>query len=248
MKVFGRTGWLLVLVYFGALTAISGFVASWFLFSQEVLYYEVFFEVVVSTAILYALSKVYGALRDKSSTSKWWIRGVKILAIVFGLMGAGYLSIGLVLFLSLDMFGEQPDIGNLDSEMQHFIVQQSFQLAILFVISSIIAFLATAGLSRHHKVGWYAAVSLVLFQIVAITGLLDKERAIHFVLPQQISSHLTSGEINQIETIFVPVLMNGVFALIVANIVIVTFLTLPKILTIFNMPPDILSARISKGH
>jgi hypothetical protein len=36
--------------------------------------------------------------------------------------------------------------------------------------------------------------------------------------------------------------------MLIANIIVVTFLTLPRILTIFNMPTDILSARISKGH
>jgi len=37
----GWTGWLLVLVYFGALTAISDYIAHWFLFSEELLFYEV---------------------------------------------------------------------------------------------------------------------------------------------------------------------------------------------------------------
>src|SRR5215212_10977609 len=86
----GWTGWLLVLVYFGALTAISDYIAEWFLFSQELLFYEVFITVIVSTAVLYALARVYTALRDKNSTSKWWGRGLKILSVLFAIMGFVY--------------------------------------------------------------------------------------------------------------------------------------------------------------
>ena len=110
-----------------------------------------------------------------------------------------------------------------------------------------IAFIATAGLSLHRKFGWYAAVSLVLIQIVAITGLLDKERVTHFILLPEITEQLTLEEIQQIETVFVPIIINSVFAMLVANIVTVTFLTLPRILTIFNMRPDILSSRIGRS-
>ena len=83
----GWTGWLLVLVYFGALTAISDYIAHWFLFSEELLFYEVFITVIISTFVLYILSRVYSALRNKNSTSKWWDRGLKILSIIFGLIG-----------------------------------------------------------------------------------------------------------------------------------------------------------------
>ncbi|MGI0005366.1 MAG: hypothetical protein ACREAI_03050, partial [Nitrososphaera sp.] len=89
---------------------------------------------------------------------------------------------------------------------------------------------------------------LVLIQILAITGLLNKERATQFVLPPEIVNQLTAVELHQVETDLVPLLMDGVFAMLVANIVIVTFLTLPQILVIFKMPPDILSARIGKDH
>src|SRR5215210_6118634 len=78
----GWTGWLLVLVYFGALTAISDYIAQWFLFSQELLFYEVFITVIVSTAVTYVLAQVHSALRDKNSTSKWWGRGLKVLSII----------------------------------------------------------------------------------------------------------------------------------------------------------------------
>src|SRR3712207_338916 len=89
----GWTGWLLVLVYLGALTAISDYIANWFLFSEELLFYEVFITVIVSTAVLYILTRVYSALRVKNSTSKWWGRGLKMLSIIFGLIGFVYLSI-----------------------------------------------------------------------------------------------------------------------------------------------------------
>jgi hypothetical protein len=42
--------------------------------------------------------------------------------------------------------------------------------------------------------------------------------------------------------------MDGVFAMLVSNIVIVTFLTLPTILAIFNVPPDILASMIGKSY
>src|SRR5215210_4761298 len=63
----GWTGWLLVLVYFGALTAISDYIAHWFLFSEELLFYEVFVTVIIFTVILYVLAQVHSALGDKNS-------------------------------------------------------------------------------------------------------------------------------------------------------------------------------------
>src|SRR3712207_4426314 len=100
----GWTGWLLVLVYLGALTAISDYIANWFLFSEELLFYEVFITVIVSTAVLYILARVYSALRVKNSTSKWWGRGLKMLSIIFGFIGFVYLSIGLISYFSIDDF------------------------------------------------------------------------------------------------------------------------------------------------
>ena len=243
----GWTGWLLVLVYFGALTAISDYIAHWFLFSEELLFYEVFITVIISTFVLYILSRVYSALRDKNSTSKWWDRGLKILSIIFGLIGFVYLGIGLISYLSIDDFRTDPELRNLDSELQSSFIENSYFFGILLTISGVIAFVATAGISIRRKFGWYAALSLVLVQIVAITGLLDKERVTHFILLPEITEQLTLEEIQQIETVFVPIIINSVFAMLVANIVIVTFLTLPRILTIFNMRPDILSSRIGRS-
>ena len=243
----GWTGWLLVLVYFGALTAISDYIAHWFLFSEELLFYEVFITVIISTVVLYVLAQVYSVLRDKNSTSKWWGRGLKILSIIFGVTGFVYLSIGLILYLSIDDFRSDPDLKNLDSELKNSIIENSYLFGTLLMVSGIIAFIATVGLSIRRKFGWYAAVSLVLIQIVAITGLLEKERVTHFILLPEIAKQMTLEQIQEIETVFVPVVINSVFAMLVANIVTVTFLTLPTVLTIFNMRPDIFSSRIGRS-
>src|SRR5918993_696244 len=243
----GWTGWLLVLVYFGALTAISDYIAHWFLFSEELLFYEVFITVIISTVVLYVLAQVHSTLRDKNSTSKWWSRGLKILSIIFGVIGFVYLSIGLIQYFSIDDFRSDPDLKNLDPGLQNSIIQNSYLFGTLLTVSGVIAFVATAGLSFRRKFGWYAAVSLVLIQIVAITGLLDKERVTHFILLPEITKQLTLEQIQEIETVFVPIIINSVFAMLVANIVTVTFLTLPTVLTIFNMRPDILSSRIGKS-
>jgi hypothetical protein len=243
----GWTGWLLVLVYFGALTAISDYIAHWFLFSEELLFYEVFVTVIVSTVVLYILTRVYGALRDKNSTSKWWGRGLKILSVLFGVIGFIYLSGGLISYFSIYDFRSDPDLRNIDSELQNSIIEQSYFFGILLTASGVIAFVATAGLLIRRKFGWYAAISLVLIQIVAITGLLDKERVTHFILFPEITEQLTLEEIQQIERDFIPIIINSVFVMLVANIVTVTFLTLPRILTIFNMRPDIFSSRIGRS-
>ena len=243
----GWTGWLLVLVYIGALTAISHYIAHWFIFSQELSFYEVFFTVTISTFVLYVLDQVYGALRNKSSSSKWWNRSLKILSIVFAVIGFVYLSIGLILSFSVNDYSSDPEFNNLSFESQKFIIQNSYLFGSLLTISGVIAFVATAGLSFRRKIGWYAAVTLVLIQIVAITGLLDEERTTHFILSAEITRQLTSEEIHQIETVFVPIIINSVFAMLVANLVTVTFLTLPRVLTIFNMPPDILSSRLGRS-
>jgi hypothetical protein len=242
----GWTGWLLVLVYFGALTAISEYIAQWLLFFQELLFYEVFITVIVSTVVLYALARVHTVLRDKNSTSKWWSRGLKLLSILFAIMGFVYISIGLVQYFSIDDFRSDPELKNLDFELRNSIIQNSYRFGTLLTVSGVIAFVATAGISTQRKFGWYAAVSLVLVQIVAITGLLEEERVTDFILLPEITKQLTFEEIQQIETVFVPLFVNTVFAMLVSNIIIVTFLTLPRVLTIFNMRADLVSSRIGK--
>jgi hypothetical protein len=59
----------------------------------------------------------YIALSDKKSTSKWWGRGLKILSIIFGVIGFVYMSIGLIQYFSIDDFRSDPDLRNLDSEL-----------------------------------------------------------------------------------------------------------------------------------
>jgi hypothetical protein len=102
-------------------------------------------------------------------------------------------------------------------------------------------------LSIRRKFGWYAAVSLVLIQIVAVTGLLDKERVTHFILLPELTEQMTLEQMQEIETAFIPLITNSVFAMLVANIVTVTFLTLPSVLSIFNIRPDILSSRLGRS-
>jgi hypothetical protein len=91
----GWIGWLLVLVYFGAQTAISDYIAHWFLFSEELLFCEVFVTVILSTVILYVLAQVHSTLGDKNSTSKWWSKGLKSLSMVFGVIRFVYWVLGL---------------------------------------------------------------------------------------------------------------------------------------------------------
>jgi uncharacterized protein DUF4149 len=247
-KSFGWTGWLLVVVYLGALTAISGFIAKWLFFSNEFSYYQVFFEVVVSAGVLYVLTQVYKTLRNKDSESKWWNRGLKLLAVIFGFMGLCTFVVGYGLYSSLEESERDPVFDSLDSETQKYIVQGTYTFGTLFIVSSALAFTAMVGLPLHRRFGWYAAVTLILIQIVAVTGLLDKERATYFVMPPIIAREFDETQVHQAEMVFVPLVMNGVFIMLIANIVIVTFLTLPRVLASFNMPTDILSARLGKGH
>ena len=249
VRRFGWTGWLLVLVYFGALTAISRYITRWFLFSEELSFYEMFIEVIISTIILYILAQVYVTLRNKNSTSRWWARALKMLSVIFGVIGFIYLSIGTVQYFSIGEYRrDDPDFNKLDITLQNSIIQRSSFFAVLLSASGMIAFVATFGLPLRRKFGWYAAVSLILIQIIALTGFLDEGRTRQFVFPTEIIRQLSADEIHEIETVFIPFVTNSVFAMLIANIIVVTFLTLPRILTIFNMPTDILSARISKGH
>jgi hypothetical protein len=207
-----------------------------------------FIEVIISTLILYILAQVYVTLRNKESTSRWWIRALKMLSVIFGVIGFIYVSIGIIQYFSIGEYRDDPDFNKLDIRLQNSIIQRSSFFAVLLSASGIIAFVATFGLPLRRKFGWYAAVSLILIQIIALTGFLDEERTTQFVFPPEIVRQLSTDEIHQIETVFIPLVTNSVFTMLIANIIVVTFLTLPRVLTIFNMPTDILSARISKGH
>jgi len=244
---FGLTGWLLVLVYFGALTAISGYISHWFLLNAEISFFEVFVEVIISTLVLFLLSRIYSALRQRGN-SIWWSRGLKILAVIFCLIGLTYLGLGLALLFSLDEYKTDPNFAQYGQDLQQTVIRFSYFYGILLTASSVIAFVATVGVSIRRKFGWYVSIALVIVQIVSVTGLLDRERATHFILPPEIANKLTPEEIAAIEEQLVPVVMNTIFAILIANIVIVTFLILPQILAIFKMPPNILSSRIGKVH
>src|SRR6185503_18647362 len=100
-KILSSTGWLLVVVYLGALTAISGYIARWIFSAKELAYYQIFFEVVISAGVLYVLTQIYRTLSSKDSESKWWGRGLKILAVIFGLMAFITFILGYGLFSSL---------------------------------------------------------------------------------------------------------------------------------------------------
>jgi hypothetical protein len=173
-------------------------------------------------------------------------QGLEVIVYSFRSYQICLLGIGLIQYFSIEDFRSDPDIKTVDSKLQNSIIQYSYRFGTLLTISDTISFVATAGLSFRRKFGWYAAVSLVLIQIVAITGLLEEERVTDFILLPEITKHLTIEEIQQIETAFVPIIVNSVFVMLVANILTVTFLTLPRILTIFNMRDDIVSSRIGK--
>ena len=246
-RIFGKTGWLLVVVYLGALTAISSFIAKSLFTSNDFGYFLVFFEVVISAGILFVLAKIHKSLRDKDSNSKWWNRGLRILAVIFGFMGFSTFIVGYGLYSSLEEAQSDPGFQNLDPEIRQYIVQGTYTFGTLFIASSALAFAATIGLPLRRKFGWYGAVSLILIQIIAVTGLLDKDRATFFVLPPIIAKEFDEAQLQQAEMVFVPLVMNGVFAMLVANITIVTFLTLPRVLAAFDMPTDVLSTRLAKG-
>jgi hypothetical protein len=88
------TGWLLVLVYFGGLTAISTFVVHK-IGIEELLFYEVFLKVLLFTAIVYILTSVHNSLENKNWTERRSNIIIKTLAVVFAIIGAGYMFLGL---------------------------------------------------------------------------------------------------------------------------------------------------------
>jgi hypothetical protein len=247
-RTLSWTGWLLVLVYFGGLTAISTFVLHKLLGIEELLFYEVFFEALLFSAIVYVLASFYKNLENKEWTQKRSNIIIQVLVVVFAIIGAGYLVFGLGQFLSLELYANDPTFNELEPDEQEQIIQEAYLFAIAFLASSVIAFIATAGLWRHHKLGWYSGVALVLVQIIAITGFLDEERVRHLLLDEAVNEGLTASDLEAVVELIIPVFTGMVFAGIVANMLLVTVLTLPAILSSMNMPPDIFSSRIKKGH
>jgi hypothetical protein len=86
-RTLSWTGWLLVLVYFGGLTAVSTFVVHNLLGIEELLFYEVFFKVLLFTAIVYILTSVHNGLEKKKWTEKRSDVAIKALAVVFAIIG-----------------------------------------------------------------------------------------------------------------------------------------------------------------
>jgi hypothetical protein len=146
-------------VYLGALTAISAFVAKWILSSNELAYYTVFFEVVISGGILFILTRLHSALRNLNSESKWWNRGLKLLAIIFGLIGLGTFIVGYGLHFSIYEFEGDLGFQSSDLDTQRYVIQGTYVFGTLFLVSSVFAFSAMVGLPLHRRFGWYAAVS-----------------------------------------------------------------------------------------
>jgi hypothetical protein len=238
-----------VLIYFGGLTAISTFVLHRLLGIEELLFYEVFFEALLFSAIVYALASLYSSLERKKWTQKRSNIIIRVLAMVFAIIGAGYLVFGSGQFLSLELlYANDSTFNALDPHEQEQAIQEAYLFAIAFFISSVIAFIAAAGLWRHRKLGWYSGVALVLVQIIAITGFLDEERVRHLLLDEAVNKRLTTSDLDAVVELIIPVFTGTVFAAVVANMLLVTVLTLPAILSSMNMPPDIFSSRIKKGH
>ena len=93
------------------------------------------------------------------------------------------------------------------------------------------------GLWRHHKLGWYSGIASVpTAQIIAITGFLDEERVKHFLLAESVNEQLTASDLETLEDLVIP-LFTGTFFICVTNMVLVTVLTLPAILSSMKMPP-----------
>ena len=247
-RTLSWTGWLLVLVYFGGLTAISTFVVHNLLGIEELLFYEVFFKVLLFTAIVYILTSIHNSLENKKWTEKRSEVIIKALAVVFAIIGAVYTVLGSGQFLSLDVDTNDPDLKEFEPHEQEQTNLEAYLSGIAFFAASVLAFSATAGLWRHHKIGWYSGVALLLLQIIAITGFLDEERVRHLLIDEAVNEGLGASDLEAVERFIIPVFTGTVFGAIVANMLLITVLTLPAILSSMNMPPDIFSSRIKKGH
>ena len=136
------TGWLLVLVYFGGLTAISTFVVHK-IGIEELLFYEVFLKVLLFTAIVYILTSVHNSLENKNWTERRSNIIIKTLAVVFAIIGAGYMFLGLGQILSIDAYANDATF-QLELHEQEQTVHGVYVFTVAFFISSVIAFSAAA--------------------------------------------------------------------------------------------------------
>jgi hypothetical protein len=201
-----------VLVYFGGLTAISTFVLHKLLGIDELLFYEVFFKTLLFSAIVYALASLYSSLEKKKWTQKRSNIIIRALAVVFAIIGAGYLVFGLGQVLSLELlYANDPTFAALEPHEQEQAIQEAYLFAIAFFISSVVAFIATAGLWRHKKLGWYNGVALVLVQIIAITGFLDEERVRQLLLDETVNEGPATSDLEAVVELIIPVFTDEQF-------------------------------------
>lgn len=247
-RTLSWTGWLLVLVYFGGLTAISTFVVHKLFGIEELLFYEVFLEVLLFTAIVYILTSVHNILENRNWTEKRRNIIIQVLAVLFAFIGVVYMLFGLGQYISLVLYADDATFSELESDEQVQAIEEAHIFAVAFIACSLIAFGATAGLWRHQKLGWYSAVALVLVHIISITGFLNEERVSRFLLDDAVNEELTDSDLEVVKKLIIPVFTGTVFAALVANMILITILTLPAILSSMKMPPDIFSSRIRKGH
>jgi hypothetical protein len=247
-RTLSWTGWLLVLVYLGGLTAVSTFVVHKLFDMEELLFYEVFLEVLLITAIIYILSSVHNSLENRNWNEKRTNIFIRVLAVVFAIIGATYMLFGLGQYISLVLYPNDPTFNELELDEQEQTIQEAHLFAVAFIACSVTAFAAATGLWRHKKFGWYSAVALVLVQIISITGFLDEERVSHFLLDEAVNEALTEADLEAVEKLLIPAFTGTVFAAIVVNMILITILTLPAILSSMKMPPDIFSSRIKKAH
>ncbi|MDQ3851268.1 MAG: hypothetical protein M3299_00365 [Thermoproteota archaeon] len=247
-RTLSWTGWLLVLVYLGGLTAVSTFVVHKLFDIEELLFYEVFLEVLLFTGIIYILTSVHNSLENRNWTEKRTNIIIEVLAVVFAIIGAAYMLLGLGQYISLGLYPNDPTFNELEPDEQEQTIQEAHLFAVAFIACSVIAFAATAGLWRHQKLGWYSAVALVLVQIISITGFLDEERVSRFLLDEAVNEALTESDLDAVEKLVIPAFMGTVLAALVVNMILITILTLPAILSSMKMPPDIFSSRIRKAH
>ena len=247
-RTLSWTGWLLVLVYFGGLTAISTFVVHKLFGIEELLFYEVFFEVLLLTAIVYVLTTVHNSLENRNWSEKRRNIIIRMLAVFFAIIGVVYILFGLGQYISFLLYADDPIFNELEPDEQSQVTQEGNIFAVAFIACSVIAFGATASLWRHQKFGWYSAVALVLVQIISITGFLDEERVRHLILDEAFNEALTDSDLEAVEKLIIPAFSGTVFAALVTNMILITVLTLPAILSSMKMPPDIFSSRIRKGH
>lgn len=247
-RTLSWTGWLLVLVYLGGLTAVSTFVVNKLFDIEELLFYEVFLEVLLFTGIIYILTSVHNSLENRNWTEKRTNIIIQVLAVVFAIIGAAYMLFGLGQYISLVLYPNDPTFNELEPDEQEQTIQEGHLFAVTFIACSVIAFAATAGLWRHQKLGWYSAVALVLVQIISITGFLDEERVSHFLLDEAVNEALTESDLDAVEKLVIPAFTGTVFAALVVNMILIAILTLLAILSSMKMPPDIFSSRIRKAH